>query len=170
MENTANSRLRILFIESLQDIYYTEKYLVDALEDLRDDATTSDLKNAFIEHRTVTQGQVTRLQQVFAAIGEEPDTKKCMAIKGLIKDADEITGDTESDSLTRDAALILAAQKVKHYEIATYGTLIQFANVLGEHEAAALLAQTLEEEKQADKSLTAIAEDFVNEKALLETE
>src|SRR4051812_32949520 len=115
MENTANSRLRILFIESLQDIYYTEKYLVDALEDLRDDATTSDLKNAFIEHRTVTQGQVTRLQQVFAAIGEEPDTKKCMAIKGLIKDADEITGDTESDSLTRDAALILAAQKVKHY-------------------------------------------------------
>ncbi|HVX50234.1 MAG TPA: ferritin-like domain-containing protein [Chitinophagaceae bacterium] len=160
-----NSRLRKFFIESLQDIYYAEKHLVDALETLRDEATTTNLKNAFNEHRGVTQGHVTRLEQVFAAIGEEPDTKKCAAIKGIISEAESIIRDTENDTITRDAALILAAQKAEHYEIATYGTLVQFARVLGANEASLLLQQTLEEEKQADETLTGIAESFINEQS-----
>lgn len=180
MENTAtaqrtiytgsveNSRLRNFFIDSLKDIYYAEQHLVDALETLRDEATTSDLKNAFIEHRTVTQSHVARLEQVFASIGEEPDTKKCYAIKGIISEADSIISDTENDTLTRDAALILAAQKAEHYEIATYGTLIQFAKVLGEEQAAELLAETLKEEKEADVALTKIAESFINQNASAE--
>jgi len=168
--NLEHSRLRNFFIESLKDIYYAEQHLVDALETLRDEATTSDLKNAFIEHRTVTQGHVTRLEQVFASIGEEPDTKKCYAIKGIISEADSIINDTENDTLTRDAALILAAQKAEHYEIATYGTLVQFAKVLGEHEAAELLTETLKEEKEADSALTKIAESFINQNAGAEVE
>ncbi|KAI9452621.1 hypothetical protein F5148DRAFT_1152171 [Russula earlei] len=163
-----NSRLRSFFIDSLKDIYYAEKHLVDALEDLRDDATTNDLKEAFNSHRSVTQGHVIRLEQVFASIGEEADTKKCEAIKGIISEADSIISDTESDTLTRDAALILAAQKAEHYEIATYGTLVQYARLLGEMEAASLLQQTLEEEKEADRTLTGIAESFINEQALQE--
>lgn len=165
-----NSMLRSFFIDSLKDIYYAEKHLVDALEDLRDEATTSELKNAFIEHRSVTQGHVTRLEQVFEIFGEEPDTKKCYAIKGIIAEADSIINDTENDTLTRDAALILAAQKAEHYEIATYGTLVQFAKVLGEEEAASLLAETLNEEKEADVTLTRIAESFINQSAVAEVE
>ena len=165
-----NSRLRHFFIESLKDIYYAEQHLVDALETLRDNATTSDLKNAFDQHRTVTEGHVNRLERVFNSIGEEPDTKKCDAIKGIISEADSIIDDTENDTLTRDAALILAAQKAEHYEIATYGTLVQFAKVLGEHEAAAMLEETLNEEKDADEALTRIAESFINENASEEIE
>jgi len=168
--NEQNSRLRNFFIESLKDIYYAEQHLVDALEDLRDEATTTELKNAFIEHRAVTQGQVTRLEEVFAIFGEEPDTKKCYAIKGIISEADNIINDTENDTLTRDAAHILAAQKAEHYEIATYGTLVQFAKVLGEEEAASLLAETLKEEKEADVTLTRIAESFINQNAVAEVE
>lgn len=160
-----NSRLRIFFIESLKDIYYAEQHLVDALETLRDEATTTDLKRAFNEHRIITQGHVTRLQHVFSSIGEEPDTKKCQAIKGIISEADSIISDTENDTLTRDAALIMAAQKAEHYEIATYGSLVQFANVLGERGAAELLEETLKEEKQADAILTKIAESFINQSA-----
>ena len=165
-----NSKLRLFFIDSLKDIYYAEKHLVDALEDLRDEATTTELKNAFIEHRAVTQGHVYRIEQVFASLGEEPDTKKCYAIKGIISEADSIINDTENDTMTRDAALILAAQKAEHYEIATYGTLVQFAKVLGENEAAQLLAETLQEEKEADITLTKIAESFINRDASVETE
>jgi len=166
----ADSRLRKFFIECLQDIYYAEKHLVDALETLRDEATTSELKNAFNDHRGVTQGHVSRLEQVFQSIGEEADTKKCQAIRGIISEAESIISDTENDTLTRDAALILAGQKAEHYEIATYGTLVQFARVLGENEAAILLEQTLEEEKEADRALTTIAEGFINEHAREEVE
>jgi ferritin-like metal-binding protein YciE len=166
----ADSRLHKFFYESLQDIYYAEKHLVDALETLRDEATTEELKRAFDEHRGVTEGHVARLEQVFEAIGEDADTRKCEAIKGIIKEADSIIRDTESDTLTRDAALILAGQKAEHYEIATYGSLVQFAKILGEYSAADLLQQTLDEEKEADQALTKIAEGFINEKAREEVE
>ena len=166
----ANGRLRLFFIDSLKDIYYAEQHLVDALETLSEKATTGELKNAFTEHRGVTEGHVSRLERVFASLGEEPDTKKCYAIKGIISEADSIIDDTENDTLTRDAALIMAAQKAEHYEIATYGTLVQFAKVLGEHEAASLLEETLNEEKEADSALTAIAESFVNQHASQEVE
>ncbi len=168
--NEANNRLRMFFIDSLKDIYYAEQHLVDALETLSNRATTSDLKNAFMEHRGVTEGHVTRLERVFNSLGEEPDTKKCYAIKGIISEADSIINDTANDTLTRDAALILAAQKAEHYEIATYGTLVQFAKVLGEPEAASLLTETLNEEKEADSTLTEIAESFVNMHASQEME
>jgi len=165
-----DSRLRHFFIECLKDIYYAEKHLVDALETLEEKATTTDLKNAFNEHRNVTLGHVTRLEKVFNSIGEEPETKKCESIKGIISEANSIIDDTENDTLTRDAALILAAQKAEHYEIATYGTLVQFAKVLGEYEAADLLHETLQEEKQADEALTRIAESFINQTASEEVE
>ena len=165
MQNT-NNGLRTFFIDSLQDIYYAEKHLVDALDTLEEKATTQNLKHAFSEHRDVTIGHVSRLEQVFSMLGEDAKTRKCEAIKGIIREADDIVDETESDTLTRDAALILAAQKAEHYEIATYGTLATFARTLGENQVADLLHQTLEEEKEADDVLTSIAESFVNEQAL----
>jgi ferritin-like metal-binding protein YciE len=165
MQNV-NSGLRTFFIDSLQDIYYAEKHLVDALETLEEKATTQNLKNAFAEHRDVTLGHVSRLEEVFSMLGEEAQTRKCDAIKGIIKEADAIINETESDTLTRDAALILAAQKAEHYEIATYGTLATFARTLGENQVASLLHETLEEEKEADEMLTNIAESFINEQAM----
>ncbi|MES2647755.1 MAG: ferritin-like domain-containing protein [Bacteroidota bacterium] len=161
-----NNGLRTFFIDSLQDIYYAEKHLVEALEKLEEKATTQNLKNAFAEHRDVTLGHVSRLEEVFSMLGEEAKTRKCEAIKGIIKEADEIIDETETDTLTRDAALILAAQKAEHYEIATYGTLATFARTLGEHQVASLLHETLEEEKEADEMLTTIAESFINEQAM----
>ena len=165
MQNT-NNGLRTFFIDSLQDIYYAEKHLVDALDTLEEKATTQNLKHAFSEHRDVTIGHVSRLEQVFSMLGEDAKTRKCEAIKGIIREADDIVDETESDTLTRDAALILAAQKAEHYEIATYGTLATFARTLGENQVADLLHETLEEEKEADDMLTRIAESFVNEQAL----
>ena len=165
MQNV-NSGLRTFFIDSLQDIYYAEKHLVEALETLEGKATTQNLKNAFAEHRDVTIGHVSRLEEVFSIMGEPAQTRKCEAIKGIIREADNIVDETERDTLTRDAALILAAQKAEHYEIATYGTLATFAKTLGENQVAALLHETLEEEKEADEMLTGIAESFVNEQAL----
>ncbi len=164
MQN-ANSGLRAFFIDGLQDIYYAEKHLVEALETLEEKATSQDLKHAFSEHRDVTLNHVSRLEQVFSLMGEEAQTRKCEAIKGIIKEADAIIDETESDTLTRDAALIMAAQKAEHYEIATYGTLATFARTMGENKVASLLHETLEEEKEADEKLTSIAESFVNESA-----
>jgi ferritin-like metal-binding protein YciE len=165
MQNT-NNGLRSFFIESLQDIYYAEKHLVEALETLEEKATTQNLKLAFSQHRDVTVTHVSRLEEVFSLLGEDAKTRRCDAIKGIIKEADSIIGETESDTLTRDAALILAAQKAEHYEIATYGTLTTFARTLGENQVADLLHKTLDEEKDADEHLTEIAEAFVNEEAM----
>lgn len=166
----ANSKLHNFFIDSLQDIYYAEKHLVDALETLREKATTESLKAAFHEHRTVTIGQVARLERVFANIGEQPQTRTCQAIRGIIKEADSIIHETDNDTITRDAALIMAAQKAEHYEIATYGSLVQIAKVLDLPAAVTLLQETLEEEKAADMALTDIAESFINEMASEEAE
>lgn len=169
MQN-GNNGLRQFFIDSLQDIYYAEKHLVEALETLEEKATTQNLKQAFSQHRDVTMGHVSRLEEVFRMMGEEPATRKCEAIKGIVKEADHIVGETESDTMTRDAALIMAAQKAEHYEIATYGTLATFARTLGENQVAELLHETLQEEKEADEHLTQIAESFVNEQAMQDTE
>lgn len=163
-----NSGLRMFFIDSLQDIYYAEKHLVDALEKMEKKATTQNLKTAFSQHRDITTGQVSRLEEVFNLLGEKAATRTCDAIKGIIKESESIIDDTKSDTITRDAALIAAAQKAEHYEIATYGTLATFAKTLGEQQVADLLYQTLNEEKEADDHLTQIAESFVNEEALQE--
>jgi ferritin-like metal-binding protein YciE len=131
-------------------------------------ATSPDVGNAFEEHMTQTETHVERLAQVFESVGKKPTSKKCDAMEGLIKEAEELIEETEEGTEVRDAALIAAAQKVEHYEIATYGTLKTLAGHLGLKDAQQLLMQTLEEEKQTDSLLTEIAESYVNEAAAQE--
>lgn len=157
--------LRELFIESLQDIYYAEKAITKALPRMQQAATSQELVDAFETHLTQTEAQITRLAQVFESIGEDAEGKKCDAIEGIIKEAEGIISDTDEGTATRDVGLILAAQKVEHYEIATYGGLRQLAVTLGYDQAATLLQQTLDEEKQTDLLLTDIAENSVNYQA-----
>jgi ferritin-like metal-binding protein YciE len=133
-------------------------------------ATSSELQNAFEDHLTVTEEQVSRLEQVFESIGEKVKAKKCEAIEGLIKEAESIIEDTDEGTATRDVGLIMAGQKVEHYEIATYGGLVQLAQTLGLDEAADLLQETLDEEKETDELLTGIAENDVNYAASGEAE
>ncbi|MFN2439651.1 MAG: ferritin-like domain-containing protein, partial [Chitinophagaceae bacterium] len=127
--------------------------------------TSNELINAFDEHIMVTEGQVGRLEQVFESIGEKAKAKKCEGIEGLIREAETIMQDTEDGTASRDVGLIMAAQKVEHYEIATYGGLKQLAETLGHTEAMELLEETLEEEKETDLLLTEIAENNINYEA-----
>jgi len=154
------SGLHELFEDMLKDIYWAEKALTKALPKMAKKATSEELVNALEEHLAVTQEQVARVEQVFEAIGKKPQAKKCLAMEGLIKEGEEIMGETEG--VVRDAGIIAAAQKIEHYEIASYGTLCAFAKTLGEEEAVDLLEQTLEEEKEADETLTTVAESAVN--------
>ena len=167
---TGDSLLQELFLDSLMDIYYAEKAIATALPRMKKAATSQTLMNAFDEHLTMTNGQIARLEQVFQILGEQPKGKKCEAIEGLVKEAETIISDTEEGTSTRDVGLILAAQKVEHYEIASYGGLRQLAITLGNNEAAELLQQTLEEEKQTDLLLTQIAENDINYQAAQEDE
>ena len=165
-----DSLLQELFVDSLKDIYYAEKAIVKALPKMQKAATAGQLATAFEEHLVMTKGQVERLEQVFEAIGEKVGSKKCEAIEGLIKEAESIIEDTDEGTSTRDVGLILGAQKIEHYEIASYGGLRQLAITLGYTEAAGLLEQTLEEEKQTDLLLTDIAENNINYEAAQEEE
>ncbi len=158
---SAESGLRDLFLDELKDIYWAEKALVKALPKMAEKATSSELVTAIEEHLAVTETHVDRLEQVFQSIGEKAAAKKCDAMEGLIKEAQGIMEETE-EGVVRDAGIISAAQKVEHYEIASYGTLVSFANTLGESEAAQLLEETLNEEKEADQALTEIAESSIN--------
>ncbi len=165
-----DSLLQELFLDSLKDIYYAEKAIVRALPKMKKAATSDTLQNAFNDHLTMTKQQVTRLEQVFEILEEKPRGKKCEAIEGLIKEAEGIIEDTDEETSTRDVGLILAAQKVEHYEIATYGGLKQLAITLGYSEAAELLEVTLAEEKETDLLLTDIAENNINYQAAEEKE
>ena len=165
-----DSLLKEFFTESLQDIYYAEKAITKALPKMMEAATSEELASAFEDHLAVTQEQVARLEQVFEAIGEKAKGKKCEAIEGLIKESESIIEDTDEGTATRDVGLIMAAQKVEHYEIATYGGLVQLAQTLGEDEAADLLQVTLDEEKETDVLLTGIAENNINYQASEESE
>jgi ferritin-like metal-binding protein YciE len=156
--------LRTLFVDELKDIYFAEKALVTAIPKMIQNATSMELTHALTGHLEQTKKHVTRLEKVFSLIKEKPEAKKCEAITGLIKEAEEIMAATEK-GMVRDAGIILAGQKVEHYEIATYGTLRIFAQTLGEHDAATLLDETLSEEKSADQKLTEIALAFVNDEA-----
>jgi ferritin-like metal-binding protein YciE len=157
-----NSQLEKFFHDSLKDIYWAEKHLVKALGKMRKAATTDELKNAIEEHRSQTEEHVERLEQVFELFGKKPQAKKCEAMEGLTKEGESIVEETEEGSMTRDAGIILAAQKVEHYEIATYGTLRQLAITMGQDQIAEILSKTLEEEKQTDAGLTQIAENNIN--------
>ena len=161
-EPVSNSQLQEFFIDSLKDIYWAEKHLTKALPKMQKAATTAQLQEAIETHLGQTMEHVTRLEQVFSSIGEKAVAKKCDAMEGLTKEADSIVEETEDGSMTRDAAIILAAQKVEHYEIATYGGLVQYATMLGFDEAAEILQSTLDEEKETDQLLTGIAENDIN--------
>jgi ferritin-like metal-binding protein YciE len=160
-----NSQLEKLFTDSLKDIYWAEKQLTKTLPKMKKAATTDELKSAIEEHLTQTEGHVKRLEQVFDMCGKKVQAKKCDAMEGLIKEGDSIVEETQQGSMTRDAGIIMAAQKVEHYEIATYGSLVQIAKTLGMNDAAEVLHQTLDEEKQADEKLTEVAEWHVNQAA-----
>lgn len=151
-----------LFTDSIKDIYWAEKQLVKALPKLKKAATSPELAGAITEHIEVTKVQVMRLEEVFKLLGKKPQAKKCDAMEGLIKEGESIVEETEQGSATRDVGIILASQKVEHYEIATYGGLTQLAATLGLDEIADILAQTLEEEKETDERLSEIAEHDVN--------
>jgi ferritin-like metal-binding protein YciE len=156
--------LEDLFHETVKDIYYAEKKLVKTLPKMAKQAKSPQLKKAIQSHLTETGHQVERLEKVFASIDKKPVAKKCEAIEGLLKEADEVMAEIE-DARTIDAAIISSAQTVEHYEIARYTTLICWAQELGLDDAAQLLQATLDEEIAADQSLGHLAEDYVNQKA-----
>ncbi|HEY0655362.1 MAG TPA: ferritin-like domain-containing protein [Chryseosolibacter sp.] len=164
------SMLQELFLDELKDIYWAEKHLVKALPKMKKAATSEALATAFDDHLAVTQEQVARLEQVFELLGEKPRGKKCEAMEGLVKEAESVIEDTEDGSSTRDVGLIIGAQKIEHYEIASYGGLAQVAKTLGLEEIGNLLGETLEEEKETDQLLTNLAENNINESATQEIE
>lgn len=157
--------LNELFLDSLKDIYWAEKSLIKALPRMQKAASTKELKQAFADHLEVTKEQIGRLEEVFEILEKKAQAKKCEAMAGLTKEAEELIESTEAGSMTRDVALIMAAQKVEHYEIATYGSLAQLARTIGNTQVADLLAETLAEEKDADQLLTSIAENNINSEA-----
>lgn len=158
------SKLHKLFEEELKDIYWAEKALTKAIPKMIKNATSEELIEALEDHLEETQGHVQRVEQVFELLGKSPQAKKCEAMEGLIKEAEEIMEESDPGVMC-DAGIILAAQKVEHYEIATYGTLCTFAKTLGLDEIKDILGDTLEEEKTADETLTGVAESAINVKA-----
>lgn len=157
----AATELKDLFIDSLKDIYWAENALVGALPKMAGNASSAGLSGAILEHISITQNQVSRLEQVFDLLGEKAEGKKCEAMAGLLKEGDSILLETAPGAV-RDAGIIAASQKIEHYEIATYGTLVAFAKAIGENDAAKLLTQTLAEEKEADCILNDVALNLVN--------
>ena len=162
--------LEEFFKDEIKDIYWAEKHLVKTLPKMAKAATSPDLKEAFTNHLEETKVHVERLEQVFELLEEKVQAKKCDAMDGITKEGDGIVEETETGTATRDVGLILAGQKVEHYEISTYGGLAQLARNLGRDDVAELLEQTLEEEKAADQLLTTVAEDKINYEAAEEEE
>lgn len=163
-----DSEFHEFFLDELKDIYWAEKHLVKALPKLQKAATNAELAEAFNKHTEETNAHIETLEQVFALLDEKAQAKKCDAMEGLLKEASSIIEDTEKGTQIRDAGLILAAQKVEHYEIATYGTLVVFARNMNREDIAELLQTTLDNEKATDVALTEVAEGLVNEAAAAE--
>ena len=164
-DQKGGTEFREFFIDELKDILWAEKALLKALPKMRKAATGKELAASYESHLSETENQISTLEQVFDMMGEKPKTKKCDAMEGLLSEAESIISDTEKGSAIRDAGLILAAQKVEHYEIATYGTLAAFADAMQEAKVAKLLRSILRDEKKSDKMLTILALESVNEEA-----
>ncbi|MEY2545125.1 MAG: hypothetical protein QOG48_242 [Verrucomicrobiota bacterium] len=160
--------LQKLYIEELRDVYNAENQLLKALPKMAKSASSEELRQAFEDHLEETKEHVERLDEIFKALDEKATGKTCKAMKGLIEEGSEILKEEGEESVL-DAGIIAAAQKVEHYEIATYGTLRTWAGLLGEDEAAELLQQTLDEEGDADKRLNELADEIVNPEALSES-
>ncbi len=156
------SLLEKLFVDMLKDIYWAENHLIKALGKMQSEATTHQLQDAFEDHLYATKKHVARLEKVFGLLGKKAEGKKCEAMEGLTKEADSIIEETIKGTMTRDAALIIAAQKVEHYEIATYGSLVQLARTMDKEDVARILEKTLWEEEDTDQLLTDIAESDIN--------
>jgi len=163
-----DSEFHEFFVDELKDIYWAEKHLVKALPKMKKAATSEELIAAFEKHTEETQQHIQTLEQVFELLGEKAAAKKCDAMAGLLEEAEGIISETDQGTMVRDAGLILAAQKVEHYEIATYGTLKVFAENMGHQDVADLLDQTLENEKATDVALTEIAVSSINAEAAAE--
>ncbi len=160
--------LEDLFVDELKDLYNAENQLVKALPKMAKAASAEELRSAFEEHLEQTKGHVNRLEQIFKELDMAPKGKKCKGMEGLIEEGSErLDGDAED--AVKDAALIAAAQRVEHYEIAAYGSVRTFAERLGRRQAARLLQQTLDEEGETDKKLTQIAESISNPQAAEQT-
>lgn len=159
-----SSQLGKLFEDELKDIYWAEKALAKALPKMAKKATSQELVDAIEKHLEETEEHVNRCEQIFKMLGKEPRGKKCEAMEGLLNEAESIMEDTE-EGVMRDAGIISAAQKVEHYEIASYGTLRTFAETLGMQEAAEILETTLNEEKMTDEALTELAVSTINQEA-----
>ena len=159
--------LEDLFLIGLKDIYHAEKSLLRALRKMAKATNSDRLKEAFETHRTETEGQVQRLDQIFEMMGRRPQGKTCEAMMGILSEGEEVMDDF-ADSEALDAGLLAAAQAVEHYEITRYGTLRSWAEQLGRKDAARLLEETLQEEKKTDKLLTELAESTLNQRAAAE--
>ena len=161
--------LQKLYTNELRDLYNAEHQLLKALPKMEKAASSEELKNAFGKHLQQTKSHVERLEQVFADLDEKPKGKTCHGMKGLIEEGSEILKQDGEDSVV-DAGIIVAAQKVEHYEIAGYGSARTFAHLLGQNNAAELLQATLDEESETNEILNKLAESVVNPEALMETE
>lgn len=156
------SYLQKFFVDMLKDIYYAEKELLKGLAEMKQASSTEELEDAFEVHSKQTERHIQRLEKVFQLIGKTAEGKKCEAIEGLLREARSIISETKEGTLTRDAALIIASQKIEHYEIASYGGMVQLAVTMGMTRAADLLDKTLREEEDTDRHLTYIAETYIN--------
>jgi ferritin-like metal-binding protein YciE len=157
--------LQKFFSDQLKDMYYAEQELIKALPEIKSAATTEELEDALEDHIQQTRRHVKRLEKIFNMIGLRPEGKRCEAMDSLIKECKTIIRDTEDNTMTRDAALIIAAQKIEHYEIASYGGLVALAITMGLGRAADLLDKSLAEEMDNDQMLTDIAENYINVEA-----
>jgi ferritin-like metal-binding protein YciE len=164
LTGTSEGGLQELFLEELADIYSAEKTLTKALPKMARAADSDELKDAIRSHLEETENHVSRLEEVFNSLDARVKSKRCEGIEGILEEGEELMEDEEGSSAL-DAALISAAQKVEHYEIASYGTLVAWAEKMGHGEAATLLRQNLQEEKAADEKLTELAIAFANDKA-----
>jgi ferritin-like metal-binding protein YciE len=161
--------LQKLYTDELRDLYSAETQLLKALPKMAKGASSEELKNAFEKHLKQTKTHVERLEKIFDGLGEKPKGKTCKAMKGLIEEGSEIL-EKDGDESVLDAGIIVAAQKVEHYEIAGYGSVRTFAHLLGQNDAAELLQSTLDEESETDEILNKLAETVVNPEALMEAE
>jgi ferritin-like metal-binding protein YciE len=157
--------LKDFFLNELRDMYHAEKQLLQALPRMAKAATSTGLQDAFNKHLGETEAQVTRLEQIFQTLDQTARGKRCQGMEGIVEEGKEIM-EQDGDQAVLEAALIAAAQKVEHYEIGAYGCLVTYANLLGERDIAKLLKETLAEEENADKTLTALAEGGINEAAV----
>jgi ferritin-like metal-binding protein YciE len=158
----AEPALMELFVDCIKDIYWAENHLVKSLPKMQQSANSPELSAAIGSHLEETKVHVSRLEKIFELLGEKAQAKKCDAMEGLSKEGEGIVESTEAGTATRDVGIILASQKIEHYEIATYGGIHQLALTLGLNGVAEILAQTLEEEKAADQKLTQVAENSIN--------